>query len=92
MLSVIGLLALAFLIPVGVSLRSSGRSRRHCDSLLVGLFAGSATVGLISVWIAVIVIVIPEIWGTGVGLLATLGVAIAAPVAMIWLTRGWLRR
>lgn len=92
MLFVIGLLALAFLIPVGVSLRSSGRSRRHSDSLLVGLFAGSATVGLISVGIAVIVMFIPGILTTGVELFAAFGVVIAAPEAMIWLTRGWLRR
>ena len=94
MLFVIGLLALAlaFLIAVGVSLRSSGRSRRHSDSLLVGLFAGASTVGLIRVWIAVILTLVPEILATAVGLLATLGVAIAAPAVMIWLTRGWLRR
>lgn len=94
MLFVIGLIALAllFLIPVGVSLRSSGRSRRRRDSLLVGLFAGSTAVSLVSVWIAVIVFFIPEILTTGVGFLTTLGVVIAAPVAMIWLTRGWLRR
>jgi len=93
-LFVIGLItfALLFLIPVGVSLRSSGRSRRHPDSLLVGLFAGVSTVGLICVWIAVIAIFIPEILGTGVGLPAGLGVVMAAPAAMIWLTRGWLRR
>lgn len=93
MLFVIGLIALVllFLIPVGVSLRSSGHSPRHPDSLLVGLFAGSATVGLISVWIAVVMFFIPEILTTGVGLLAAFGVAIAAPAAMIWLTRGWLR-
>ena len=91
MLFVIGLLALAFLIPVAVSLRSRGRSRRHSDSLLVGTFAGSATVGLVSVWIAVIAFFMPEILTTGVGVLTTLGVVIAAPAAMIWLTRGWLR-
>ena len=93
MLVVIGMLALAllFLIPVGVSLRSSGRSRRHPDSLLVGLFAGVSTVGLVSVWIAVIAFFIPEILTTGVGLLAAFVVAIAAPAAMIWLTPGWLR-
>ena len=93
-LFVIGLLALAllFLIPVGVSLRSGGRSRRHSDSLFVGLFAGSATVGLTSVWIAVIAFFIPEILTTGVGVLTAFGVVIAALAAMIWLTRGWLRR
>ena len=48
MLFVTGLLALAqaFLIPLAVSLRSSGQSRRHSDSLLVGLFVGAASVGL----------------------------------------------
>ena len=93
MLFVVALIALAllFLIPVGVSLRSGGRSRRHPDSLLVGLYAGSATVGLVSVWIAVVTFFIPEILTTGVGLLAAFVVAIAAPAAMIWLTRGWLR-
>ena len=94
MLFVIGLfaLALAFLIPLAVSLRNSGRSRRHSDSLLVGLFAGSAAVGLVSVWIAAIAFFIPGLLTTGVGLLAVCGVVIAAPAAMIWLTRGWLRR
>ena len=92
MLFVIGLLALAFLIPIAVSLRSSGRSRRHSDSLLVGTFAGAASVGLVSVWTAAIAFFIPEILTTGVGLLAALGVVIAAPAAMIWLTSGWLRR
>ena len=92
MLFVTGLLALAFLIPLAVSLRNSGRSRNHSDSLLVGLFAGSASVGLISVWIAAIAFFIPGILTTGVGLLAVCGVVIAAPAAMIWLTRGWLRR
>ena len=93
MLFVVGLIALAlvFLIPVGVSLRSSGHSRRRRDSLLVGIFAGAATVGLVSVWIAVIVFFIPEILTTGVGFLITFGFVIVAPVATIWLTRGWLR-
>ena len=69
MLFVIGLLALAlaFLIPIAVSLRSSGRSRNHSDALLVSLFAGSATVGLVSVWIAVFAFFIPGILTTGVG-------------------------
>ena len=92
MLFVTGLLALAFLIPLAVSLRSSGRSRRHSDSLLVGLFAGAATVGLVSVWIAVIAFFIPETLTTGVGFFAAFGVVIAAPAAMMWLTSGWLRR
>ena len=92
MLFVIGLLALAYLIPFGVTFRSGGLSRRHSDSLLVGLFAGSASVGLVSVWIAANAFFIPGVLTTGVGLLATLGVVIAAPAAMIWLTRGWLRR
>ena len=92
MLFVIGLLALAFLIPATVSLRNSGQSRNHSDSLLVGTFAGAASVGLVSVWIAAIAFCIPGILTTGVGLLAALGVVIAAPAAMIWLTRGWLRR
>ena len=92
MLFVTGLLALAFLIPLAVSLRSSGRSRNHSDSLIVGTFAGAASVGLVSVWIAAIAFFILEILTTGVGLLATSGVVIAAPAAMIWLTRGWLRR
>jgi hypothetical protein len=93
MLFVTGLitLVLPFLIPVGVSLRSSGRSRQHSDSLLVGLFAGSATVGLTSVGVSIIAFCVPEILTTGVGLLAAFVVAIAAPAAMIWLTRGWLR-
>ena len=75
MLFVIGLLALAllFLVPVGVSLRSSGRSRRHSDSLLVGLFAGPASVGLVSARIAVITFLVPEILTTGVGFLTTFG-------------------
>ena len=69
MLFVIGLmvLALLFLIPVGVSLRTSDRSRRRSDSVLVGLFAGTAAVGLVSVWIAVIVFFIPEILTTAWG-------------------------
>ena len=94
MLFVVGLIALAllFLIPVGVSLLSSGHSRRRRDSLLVGLFAGTATVGLVGVWIAAIAFFIPEILTTGVGFLTTFGVVIVAPVATIWLTRGWLRR
>ena len=92
MLFVIGLLALAFLIPLAVSLRSSGRSRRHSDSLLVGLFVGAAAVGLASVWIGAVAYFIPGILTTGVGLLAISGVVIPAPAAMIWLTRGWLRR
>ena len=92
MLLVIGLLALAFLIPLAGSLHNSGRSRNHSDSLLVGTFAGSATAGLVSVWIAVIAFCIPEILTTGVGSLAACGVVIAAPAAMIWLTRGWLPR
>ncbi len=93
MLFVIGLLALAlaFLIPLAVSLRSSGRSRRHSDSLLVGTFAGSASVGLVSVWIAAIAFFIPGILTTGVGLSAAFSVVMAAPAAMIWPTRGWLR-
>lgn len=91
MLFVIGLIALAllFLIPLGVALRNSGRSRLRRDSLVVGLFAGSAAVGLGSVWITVIVFFIPEILTTGVGLLIATGVVIAAPAAMTWLTRGW---
>lgn len=91
MLFVIGLIALAllFLVPVGVSLRSSSGSRRRSDSLLVGLFAGSATVGLTSVGVCIIAFFIPEMLTTGVGLLAALVVAIAAPAAMIGLTRGW---
>lgn len=90
---VIGLIALAslFLIPVGVSLRSSGRSCGRRDSLLVGSFAGTAAVGLVSGWIAAIAFFIPGILTTGVGLLTTFGVVIGAPAAMIWLTRGWLR-
>ncbi len=94
MLFVFGLivLALLLLIPVGVSLRSSGHSRRRRDSLLVGLFAGSFAVGLVSIWITLIVFFIPEILATGVGFLTTLGVVIAAPAAAILLTRGWLRR
>ena len=92
MLFVIGLLALAFLIPVTVSLRNSGQSRNHSDSLLVGLFAGSAAVCLVSVWIGVVAYFIPEILTTGVGFFAALDVVIAVPAAMIWLTRGWLRR
>ena len=92
MLFLIALLALAFLIPAGVSLHNSGRSRTHSDSLLVGLFVGTASVGLVSVWTAAIAFFIPEILTTGVGLLAALGVVIAAPAAMIWLTSGWLRR
>ncbi len=93
MLVVIGMLALAllFLIPVSVTFRTDGGSRRRSDSLLVGLFSGASTVGLISVWIAVVTFFIPEILTTGVGLLAAFVVAIAAPAAMIWLTRGWLR-
>lgn len=94
MLFVIGLLtlALAFLIPIAVSLRNRGRYRRHSDSLLVGTFAGSASVGLISVWIAAIAFFTPEILTTGVGFCAAFGVVIAAPAAMMWLTSGWLRR
>ena len=46
MLFVTGLLPLAFLIPAGVSLPSSRRSRSHSDSLLVGVFVGAASVGL----------------------------------------------
>ena len=91
MLLVIRPLALLFLIPVSGALRTDGRSRQHSDSLLIGLFAGAATVGLVSVWIAVIAFFIPEILTTGVGLLVAFVVAIAAPTAMIWLTRGWLR-
>ena len=92
MLFVIGLLALTFLIPLAGSLRNSCRSRNHSDTLLVGTFAGSASVGLVSVWIAAVAFFIPGVLTTGVGLLATLGVVIAAPAAMIWLTHGWLRR
>ena len=92
MLFVIGLLALAYLFPFGVTFRSGSQSRRHSDSLLVGLFAGSASVGPVSVWIAAIAFFIPGVLTTGVGLLATLGVVIAAPAAMIWLTHDWLRR
>ena len=85
-------LVLLFLIPVGVSLRSSSRSRQHSDSLLVGLFAGSATVGLTSVGVSIIVFFIREVFTTDVRLLAAFGVVIATPAAMIRLTRGWLRR
>ena len=92
MLFVIGLLALAFVIPLAGSLRSSGRSRRHSDTLLVSLFVGAASVGLVSVWIAAITCFIPGILTTGVGLLAVCSGVIAAPAAMIWPTRGWLRR
>ena len=62
MLFVIGLLALAFLIPLAGSLRNSGRSRNHSDSfsLLVGTFAGLATIGLVSVWIAALRFSSPE--------------------------------
>lgn len=93
MLVVIGPIALALLvlIPVGVSLRGRGRCRRRRDGLLVGLFAGTATVGLVNVWIAAIAFFISVILTTGVGLLTTFSVVIAAPAAMIWLTRGWLR-
>lgn len=62
------------------------------DSVLVGPFAGLSTVGLITAWIAVILIFVPEILATDVGWLATFSVVVTAPATMIWLTRGWLRR
>lgn len=92
MLYVIGLLATAFLIALGVSLRTGRRSRRRSDNLLASLFSGASAVGLVSVWIAVVTLVIPEILASGLGLLVTVGVAIAAPAATTWITRGWLRR
>ena len=93
MFLVIGLLVLAllFLIPFAVAFRTHGRSRRHRDCFLLGLFAGSASVGLVGVWIAVMVIFIPAILTTSVGFWTTFGVVITTPVATIWLTRDWLR-
>ncbi len=91
MLFAIGLLALMFLIPAGVSLGTSSRSRRHSDRSIIGLFAGSTSVGLIIGCIAVTAFFAPGILTTGVGFLAACGVVIAVPAAMMWLTRGWLR-
>ncbi len=85
-------LGLLFLVPVGIAVFGGGRSRKHWDNLLIGLFAGSATVGLTTGWIAVVLIFIPEILASGVGLLAVLGGVISGPAAIIWFTRRWLRQ
>ena len=80
----------SFLIPIGIAVFRGNGSRRLWDSILVGLFNAPASVGLVIGFIAVPVIFAPEFLASGVGWLAVLGVAIAIPVALIRVTRGWL--
>ena len=81
----------AFLLPVGIAVFGGDGSRGRWDSILVGMFTGTASVGLITVCIALVLIFVPEILASGIVWLAAFSGVIAIPVAMIRVTRGWLR-
>ena len=81
----------AFLVPVGIAVSGGDGSRGRWDSILVGLFAGAASVGLITGCIAMVLFFAPEILASGVAWLAAFSGVIAIPAAMIRVTRGWLR-
>ncbi len=81
----------AFLLPVGIAVFRGDGSRGRWDSILVGMFTGTASVGLITGCIALVLIFAPEILASGVAWLAAFSGVIAIPVAMIRATRGWLR-
>ena len=82
---------LVFLIPVGVTVIDGDGSRGLWHSILVGLFTGAASVGLVTGGIAMVVFFAPAVFVGGVGWLVVLVVIIAVTVAMMRVTRGWMR-
>ena len=83
---------LAFLVAVIIAVFGGDGSRGRWDSILVGLFTGAASVGLVTSCIPVVLFFAPGVLVSGVGLLAVFGGVIAISAAMIRVTRGWLRR
>ena len=83
---------LAFTLPVIIAVFGGDGSRGRWDNILVGLFTGAASVGLVTGCIAVVLFFAPYVLASGVGLLAVFGGVIAISAAMIRVTRGWLRR
>ena len=81
----------AFLLPVGIAVFGGDGSRGRWDSILVGMFTGTASVGLITGCIALASSFAPEILASGVAWPAAFSGVIAIPVAMIRAIRGWLR-
>ena len=59
--------------------------------ILVGLFTGAASVGLVAGGIAMVMFFAPAVFLGGVGWLVVLVVIIAITVAMMRVTRGWMR-
>lgn len=82
---------LAFLVPVIGAVFAGAGSRGRWDSILVGLFTGAANVGLVTGFITVVLFFAPDVLVSGVGLLSVIGGVIAISVAMMRVTRGWLR-
>lgn len=60
-------------------------------SILVGLFTGAASIGLVTGGIAMIVFFSPAVFVGGVGWLIVLVVIMTITVAMMRVTRGWMR-
>ncbi len=81
----------AFLIPVGIAVFGGDGSRGRWDSILVGLFTGEASVGMVIGCIPAVWFFAPDVLESGFGLLAVFGGVIAISAAMIRVTRGWLR-
>ena len=58
---------IVFVIPIGVAVFGEHGCRGRWDSILVGLFTGVASVGLVTGCIALVLIFAPEILVGGVG-------------------------
>ena len=90
-IALIVVFGLVFLIPVGVAVIDGDGSRGMWHSILVGLFTGAASVGLVTGGIAMVVFFAPAVFVGSVGWLVVLAVIIAITVAMMRVTRGWMR-
>jgi hypothetical protein len=80
-----------FLIPAGIAVVRGHGSRGRWDNILVGLFTGAASVGLVTVYVALVLILVPAILVSGVSWLAVFGGGVAISAVMIRVTRDWLR-
>ena len=90
-IALIVVFGLAFLIPVGVAVIDGDGPRGMWHSILVGLFTGAASVGLVTGGIAMVAFFAPAVFVGGVGWLVVLVVIIASTVAMMRVTPGWMR-
>ena len=90
-IALIVVFGLVFMIPVGVAVIDVDGSRGMWHSILAGLFTGAASVGLVAGGIAMVVFFAPAVFLGGVGWLVVLVVLIATVMAMMRVTRGWMR-